>query len=284
MATLFDLPSELLKKIVHELIRTAGIHKTWRKRGTCRVFANEIQHNIFALQPNRVFNTIIEHKVWLLVFHRSKTMLQPRSNMYLGKVNEMIDWIAHEVGIAKDGEDDVREIVCKALVKAIGNSPVFDIFVQDDGPSDLYSSAKCAAEDCGDIFGDLLACAAEKQDLNVVKVISNHIETLPATGKAVFANRYMGMLFDRPLIHAIQLRDTNMIDALLALRNRWTSKLVPKPSYNDWLIAAISSDSLDQCSSWMDFFCDPSTPSTPGGLDLLHGEYETVMPSSDWLL
>ncbi|CAG5181152.1 uncharacterized protein ALTATR162_LOCUS9619 [Alternaria atra] len=53
---LLDFPPEIFKHVIHCLVSDAGVAGSWKLRGVCRTFDQEISENVLAIQPKEAFD------------------------------------------------------------------------------------------------------------------------------------------------------------------------------------------------------------------------------------
>jgi hypothetical protein len=127
---------DIFQIVIKDLVTEEGVTAAWKLRGTCRVFAKEITHEIFAKQPldafdytiarpateNQAIKTFGEHTFYKTLFWRTK--LPHNVDDFLTHiVKSAMHWLAQEVDLGtKDEADDCCEQICKAVVVGIGGS------------------------------------------------------------------------------------------------------------------------------------------------------------------
>ncbi|KAF2635772.1 hypothetical protein P280DRAFT_522889 [Massarina eburnea CBS 473.64] len=273
MDNLLDLPLEVLRMIINELVLDIGIRNAWKKRNTCRTFLSEIDHNILAVQSISLHKRHYYHgncltgKVWLMLFYRSK-MLGDANPMFPDKVNQVLKWLEEELNTMDEAKDDLREAVCKIFVGASGLERMYQFLTLEYRiPSDVeYDLGKelcgwdklaiatalgnmdlvkkelplcVGGRRCGNHMGDVLYHALQQPNLDILQVVSDYVEDLQSSEKLVFEERYEGSLFNQAMQYAISQNNLIAINDLLMLRAKWTTKLVDKYFYYLWMEMAV---------------------------------------------
>ncbi|KAF1958200.1 hypothetical protein CC80DRAFT_546440 [Byssothecium circinans] len=103
MKEISDLPAEIFAMVVNELVSDVGVAAAWKLRGVSRLFASEIEHNIFAKQPDSIVYDLAPQVMALLP----------------NKINKMVTYLAEKLGLQGKEKDRCLESLCRSVTGCI---------------------------------------------------------------------------------------------------------------------------------------------------------------------
>ncbi|CAN9393881.1 unnamed protein product [Alternaria alternata] len=108
---LLDFPPETFRRVIDYLVSGAGVIESWKLRGVCRTFDQEISENVLAIQPMGAFRSHLalrllgdpENMKHYLAYH----VKNPR-DVFLGlptNIGEMVEYVTKELEAENDRQD-----------------------------------------------------------------------------------------------------------------------------------------------------------------------------------
>ncbi|KAJ4360815.1 uncharacterized protein N0V89_001382 [Didymosphaeria variabile] len=113
---LLDLPPEMFRMVIGELVTDTGIARAWKLRGVCRTFAVEIRDEIFARQPSGIIRrslhtNLVGKNIGFWLSNIMKTSLKADGAL-MYKVKELLDYIVKLLSIT---DEEKRRICAQKL-------------------------------------------------------------------------------------------------------------------------------------------------------------------------
>ncbi|KAJ4361993.1 hypothetical protein N0V83_010934 [Neocucurbitaria cava] len=198
MVELLDLPVELFQMITHAMVDEIGVHKVWKLRSVCRIFASEIEHDVFALQSKYAFygyysGRLLQNGIATLIMKRWQV---PRdaNKAILDKIKSIVETVDNS------GEHPSTKEIIDRVSQMWSGGPkqlTWDIF-----------SAKWEVAEANP-FDDLSTAIAHK----AYDAIETLLRKLPTIYDREDADTF---LVCKPLQMAIQTNDSELLRIVLA--------------------------------------------------------------------
>jgi hypothetical protein len=242
---LLDFPPEIFRRIIHNLVTEAGVLNSWKLRSVCRkmsmsafafaldtdcsgTFDQEISENILAVQPQEKFSAyrarrLLDHpenmKHYLAYHVKNPRDVLPQ---LLAKIEKMVAYITKELQDTSllKGRNILLE-VCAGVTYTFRDS-CFDawyILLWRDNSlrsSWSYDLGRKRLADGTDMHDRLIAAASVGAYDVVAELLSHAPASLPQG------------IFEEPMAAAVLLDDRKMLDVMVGVLDRHSSKTFKK--------------------------------------------------------
>ncbi|KAJ4360862.1 uncharacterized protein N0V89_001429 [Didymosphaeria variabile] len=222
---LLELPPEIFKDIIHEIVANVGPGEALKMRSTCRTFAGNILHELcsnYSWTYSRLhkYAKFAEDNMSSILFNQTERLAGAHPDLP-NKIIAMADWISHEqddrypnhpwFDVAKSPLNYYDKL---AVAAEVGNTSLV---------KPLISKSDFRAVRGYQIFGDGLRIAATMENLEFVQIVSDYLDAIKGDNSSDYQRliHYLrhGDDIDQygqtPLVTAIEYGDRDIVTAVL---------------------------------------------------------------------